>query len=315
MTDPIKATRIHIRALESVRIGALDWFERWVWVVMRLVTDDYGVLPDREVVLVAADPSLGVQDSRFPGSVRKAMDHIITSGLFLQFTHQDQSFLCDPNWQDFEAVPYAKQTYRPAPTQKVFRELSEKTRGLFKKYHPNFARRLVSAKSLGSSSSNNEREGSTEGTSGEERPWGSPRALVAFYNASKPGPWAEFRGELSPGRLKKFQAYLTQWPDENWWRQVIVEEPPQSKFLMGLVPPTRGRRKPFKGSLEWLCQRGSEDRVENCLKVYEGRYRDERIDAGAAGTNGNGRPHHPGPGDGRHQGEPSSRQNRWDPTR
>lgn len=107
--------------------------------------------------------------------------------------------------------------------------------------------------------------------------WGTPRALVRFYNVNKPSVWATADEKLSPGRLKKCAAYLKAFPSQEFWRCVIVEEPPKSQWLLGLAA-SQGR-DPIKVDLDWLLQKGKQDGVENCLKIREGRYRDERFPA------------------------------------
>jgi hypothetical protein len=104
------------------------------------------------------------------------------------------------------------------------------------------------------------------------KPWGSPQELVAFYNEQAPEKWSRCT-KLTTARAKKFAEYLKAFPEREFWEAVIVVEPLRSPFLLGKAQ-TPGR-KPFTGSLDWLVQCGSNDGVENCVKVFEGKYRGE----------------------------------------
>jgi hypothetical protein len=100
--------------------------------------------------------------------------------------------------------------------------------------------------------------------------WPSPEALVRLYNTSAPDECPEVT-IISVQRKKKAMAYLNLFPKEEFWVEVFAQIS-VSRFLRGLTPPTVGR-KSFVADFDWLLTKG-QDGTENCVKVYEGRYRD-----------------------------------------
>ena len=104
-----------------------------------------------------------------------------------------------------------------------------------------------------------------------DSPWGTPEALVALYNSETPDELPAVT-RMSPARTKKAKLYLSMFPDQQFWKDLctIIH---RSAFLRGLTS-TNGRSS-FKADFDWLLSKGK-DGSENCLKVYEGRYTDER---------------------------------------
>lgn len=100
--------------------------------------------------------------------------------------------------------------------------------------------------------------------------WPSPEALVALYNVQAPDECPAV-SIISDQRRKKARAYLDMFPKEEFWAEVCGQIK-VSRFLRGLTPPTGGR-KPFIADFDWLLTK-NQDGTENCVKVYEGRYRD-----------------------------------------
>lgn len=99
--------------------------------------------------------------------------------------------------------------------------------------------------------------------------WASPEAFVALYNIMTPEDHPKVT-LISEGRRKHITGYLQQFPDKAFWEQVYTEIC-RSAFLLG-QKSSEGRR-PIKRGLDWLLQKG-EDGIENCVKTYEGKYRD-----------------------------------------
>lgn len=62
-----------------------------------------------------------------------ALKTVLAFDLVLQFDHQDETYICDAQWQDFQHVRFPRQSYWPVPIP-VFARLSEKTRALFLKH-------------------------------------------------------------------------------------------------------------------------------------------------------------------------------------
>jgi phage replication O-like protein O len=101
------------------------------------------------------------------------------------------------------------------------------------------------------------------------RPWGSPEALVAAYNAHIPRGHPRVT-RLTEGRRKKARECLRQFPQEEFWRSVF-EQIRHSRFLRGLSS-SEGHRG-FRADFDWLLGKDRHG-IENCMKVAEGRYRD-----------------------------------------
>lgn len=101
--------------------------------------------------------------------------------------------------------------------------------------------------------------------------WGSPQDLVDLYNDETPDELPAV-SKLSPGRISKAKFYLKAFPDREFWFGVC-KQIHRSAFLRGLKPTTNGGT--FRADFDWLLTKGK-DGSENCVKVYEGRYTDER---------------------------------------
>lgn len=100
--------------------------------------------------------------------------------------------------------------------------------------------------------------------------WPTPAALVRLYNDLSPDECPSV-ATLSPERTRKAREFLRAFPEEAWWREVFAQMR-RAPFLRGLVRPKDGR-KPFVADFDWLLARG-QDRVENAVKVHDGRYQD-----------------------------------------
>jgi hypothetical protein len=97
----------------------------------------------------------------------------------------------------------------------------------------------------------------------------TPDALMDLYNSSAPDDHPKI--ELySPERQKKAREYLSAFPQCAFWERVFAEIH-LSNFLRGKV--SSPGHKAVKRGFDWLLTRGK-DGLENCVKVYEGKYRD-----------------------------------------
>jgi hypothetical protein len=105
------------------------------------------------------------------------------------------------------------------------------------------------------------------------QPWGTPLALAALWNEISP-PECLNVVALTPARIEKARKYLKMFPDQPWWREAFAEVA-LSRFLRGLDNNPNGGHKNFRATFDWFLQRG-QDNTENCVKAYEGRYRDGR---------------------------------------
>jgi hypothetical protein len=106
-----------------------------------------------------------------------------------------------------------------------------------------------------------------------EPQWPSPLALQKLYNDKKPDecPLSE---TLSPARSEKLAKYLRSFPKLEWWEHVFSNMH-KSLFLRGLI--NSPNRNPIARGLDWLIQKGQKDEIENCVKVYEGKYDDKEM--------------------------------------
>lgn len=97
--------------------------------------------------------------------------------------------------------------------------------------------------------------------------WPSPQKLIELYNeiACDDYPAVE---KVTEGRIKKARAYLKQFPEESFWREVFAEMN-KSAFLRGRVK-SNGHES-FTANFDWLLTKGK-DGTENAVKVFEGRY-------------------------------------------
>ena len=103
--------------------------------------------------------------------------------------------------------------------------------------------------------------------------WGTPLALAALWNELSPQDCLNVT-TLTPARLDKARRYLRMFPEQDWWREAFGEVG-LSKFLRGLENNPNGGHKNFRASFDWFLQKG-QDGTENCIKAFEGRYRDGR---------------------------------------
>jgi hypothetical protein len=98
----------------------------------------------------------------------------------------------------------------------------------------------------------------------------TPQSLMELYNTFTPVTHPKVE-RLTDARKQKAVLYLRQFPDQSFWETVCLEIS-QSSLLLGLKP-SQGHEH-FKGTFDWLLTKGKNDQVENCVKVFEGRYRD-----------------------------------------
>jgi DNA-binding MarR family transcriptional regulator len=97
----------------------------------------------------------------------------------------------------------------------------------------------------------------------------TPEGLVELFNAETPETHPKVT-KLTQARRQKAQKALRQFPDAGFWHTVCAEIS-QSAFLLGLKA---SRDHPgFRGDFDWLLTKG-QDGTENCVKVFEGKYRD-----------------------------------------
>lgn len=122
---------LHPRAGHSRKVNTLSDFEFRVWWTYQMAADDFGVMRRDAVVLQAANDSLA-QRSR--AVVNRAFDRVIELGLVVPFEHQDESYVCQLDWQDFQKVRYPRESHLPIPGAALLLRCSPSTRALFKNH-------------------------------------------------------------------------------------------------------------------------------------------------------------------------------------
>lgn len=110
-----------------------------------------------------------------------------------------------------------------------------------------------------------------EGDSGGD--WPTPEKLVELYNSLTPDECPAVT-TLSPARRSKARQYLTAFPKQDFWEQVF-KRVHQSKFLRGAHNGNGNGHGNFRFDFDWMLTKGK-DGSENAVKVFEGRYADER---------------------------------------
>lgn len=126
----------HPRAGLSKKISALSDLEFRVWWTYQLAADDYGVMPRSAIAIQAANKALVKHAARV---IDAALTALVKIGLVLTFEHQDESYLCQRDWQEFQKVRYPRDTLMPAPTPEIFLKCSEETQELFRKHPRNIS--------------------------------------------------------------------------------------------------------------------------------------------------------------------------------
>lgn len=119
------------------RLTSLDDFAFRVWDQYQLSADDFGVMRDSSTVVRADNKRLELASD---AAVRAALDALVRVGLVVRFTHQDEPYLAQSDWQDFQHVEYPRRTTAPKPAENVLESFSSATRKLFRK-HPGGYRR------------------------------------------------------------------------------------------------------------------------------------------------------------------------------
>jgi hypothetical protein len=110
----------------------------------------------------------------------------------------------------------------------------------------------------------------TKATGKEEKirnpEWPSPELLIGLYNQSASDAFPAVE-KITDGRKKKAREYLKQFPEMSFWVEVFGEMN-SSRFLSG-------RQNGFRANFDWLLTKGK-DGTENVVKVFEGRYRNDK---------------------------------------
>jgi len=119
---------------QSRKVSSLSDFEARVWQHGYLLcADDFGVMPRSAAMVRGFNRALARHSD---ADVFAALDKITEVGLTLTFEHQDETYLCDPVWQNFQHIRFPRRTLNPVPTEAIFGQLSIPTQQLFLSLHP-----------------------------------------------------------------------------------------------------------------------------------------------------------------------------------
>jgi hypothetical protein len=100
--------------------------------------------------------------------------------------------------------------------------------------------------------------------------WPSPESLQALYNEQAP-EYLPRVTTLNDQRRAKAKTYLARYPQKSWWEEVFAEYR-LSRFLLGMER-SNGHEN-FKPDFDWLLSAGRGGKLDNCVKVHDGKYRD-----------------------------------------
>lgn len=123
---------LHRRLGHSGKVSALSDFEFRVWIQYQLSADDCGVLRCSALTFQADNDALARVPLR---KVQAAIERLITVGLVAVFEHQEQRYLCQTDWQNFQRVRFPRPTVHPRPSQDVLSACTPETRALLLSRH------------------------------------------------------------------------------------------------------------------------------------------------------------------------------------
>jgi len=137
----------HPRLLQSDKVDRLTDFERGVWLVSRLICDDFGVLRANANTLQGAARFL---ESKSAKVVQRALVAIDRVGLLTSFDHEGRAYLFQLDWQDFQKVNYPRSTLHPRPPAEMLALCSPSTQELFAKHPGGWGRKKTDTLNNGS---------------------------------------------------------------------------------------------------------------------------------------------------------------------
>lgn len=122
----------HPRLLQSDKVDRLTDFERGVWLVTRLVCDDFGVMRAAANTLQGAARFLEGKPAK---AIQRALVALDRVGLLQTFEHEGRAYIFQWDWQDWQKVTYPRGTLHPRPPAESLSICSRSTQELFEK-HP-----------------------------------------------------------------------------------------------------------------------------------------------------------------------------------
>ncbi len=103
---------IHLTLGHSEKVNRLTDLERLVWLMYKLVSDDFGVMRFSAAPLQSAAAFL---EKRPAKAVVKALEAVRSVSLISSFEHQGTVYAYQPDWQTWQKIVYPRSTRQPAP--------------------------------------------------------------------------------------------------------------------------------------------------------------------------------------------------------
>lgn len=116
----------------SRKVTALSDFEFRVFEQVKLSSDDFGVMPYTSTILRANNLRLRKATEK---QVWDALRRIVQLKLLIVFDHQDESYVCAPQWQKWQKLSFPRKTPYPCPPADALDQCEPETRYLFS-FHP-----------------------------------------------------------------------------------------------------------------------------------------------------------------------------------
>lgn len=123
---------IHLCLGHSAKVNALTDFERLVWLMYKLASDDFGIMRFSAATLSDAADWLSLKADRV---VLRALDRVLEVGLIQVFEHQGRRYCYQWDWQTWQKIAYPRSTKQPLPPAELIAACDENTRWLFS-HHP-----------------------------------------------------------------------------------------------------------------------------------------------------------------------------------
>jgi hypothetical protein len=120
---------IHRAFGHSEKVNSLTDFEKLVWLMYKLASDDFGVMVFSASPVRAAATFLDKKPERI---VLRALHTVRDVGLVSVFPHQGSDYLYQFDWQEWQKITHPRGTKQPAPPLHL---LKRHTQWLFA-HHP-----------------------------------------------------------------------------------------------------------------------------------------------------------------------------------
>lgn len=102
----------HLALGHSNKVNQLTDFERWVWAIYKLASDDFGVMRFSPTPLKEAADFLEAKSDRL---VQRGLEVVRDVGLILTFEHQGRVYCFQRDWQTWQKITHPRATMQPAP--------------------------------------------------------------------------------------------------------------------------------------------------------------------------------------------------------